>query len=161
MKIAYISTYPPRECGIATFNQNLRRAINTNFSNKSSSLDSSFVLAINDSEDVQQYEYPKAVKFVIRQNVLNDYLKHAAYINKGPADACILQHEFGIYGGENGLYILPFLNAIDKPIITILHTVLKTPSFLERSIIREISKKSAKIVVMSKKAIEFLKVIYE
>src|SRR5690606_9816341 len=103
---------------------------------------SAVVIALNDSEDLNQYEYPEEVKFIIRQKNQEDYLEAAGYINTSSIDACILQHEFGIYGGENGIFILPFLNAIDKPLISILHTVLKSPTFLQRSIIREIAKKS-------------------
>lgn len=159
MKIAYISTYPPRECGLATFNINLLKAISSNMDK--SLIDSSLVVALNDSDDSEQYTYPEEVQYVIRQKHQEDYLKTADLLNNGPADACILQHEFGIYGGESGIYILPFLNAVKKPLITILHTVLKSPTFLQKSIIREIAKKSAKVVVMSKKAIGFLTEIYE
>jgi len=159
-KIAYISTYPPRECGLATFSHNLIKAINSNFENPSS-METSVVVAINDSDDLHYYDYPKEVNFVIRQNETADYLDAADFINEGPSDACILQHEFGIFGGENGIYILPFLNRLNKPLITILHTVLKSPTFLQHSIIREVAKRSAKVVVMSKKAIGFLTEIYD
>ena len=56
MKIAYISTYPPRECGIATFNQNLMRAISANYPERMSLTQGGFVVAINDSENIQEYE---------------------------------------------------------------------------------------------------------
>ena len=98
MKIAYISTYPPRECGLATFNHNLIRAINSSFSTKTLS-QSCFVVALNNSENMQEYDYPDEVKCVIRQNYQNDYTDAANFINSSYADACILQHEFGIYGG--------------------------------------------------------------
>jgi hypothetical protein len=58
MKIAYISTYPPRECGIATFNNNLKMAIGANFPNRKNLLEGGFVVALNDSENLQEYEYP-------------------------------------------------------------------------------------------------------
>ena len=160
MKIAYISTYPPRECGLATFNHNLMLAIGSN-SSRQTPLEDPLVIAINDSEDLQQYDYPGEVKFVIRQKEQDDYLKAADFLNVSSADACILQHEFGIFGGEDGIYILPFLNRVNKPLISILHTVLESPTFLQKSIIREIAKQSEKLVVMSKKAINFLVEIYE
>jgi hypothetical protein len=56
MRIAYISTYPPRECGIATFNQNLVNAVNANFPEKTFTAKSGFVVAMNDSEDVDEYK---------------------------------------------------------------------------------------------------------
>ncbi|HVW98124.1 MAG TPA: glycosyltransferase [Mucilaginibacter sp.] len=161
MKIAYISTYPPRECGIATFNHNLMRAVNANFPERTSPLTGGFVVALNDSENLQEYEYPEEVKYVIRQNHQKDYIRAAGYINTSNADVCIMEHEFGIYGGESGIYILPLLNRLEKPLISILHTVLKDPSFVQRIIIREIAEQSSKIVVMSKRAVEFLTQVYE
>jgi len=160
MKIAYISTYPPRECGIATFNYNLMHAINANFPQRKLT-DSGFVVALNDSEDIDEYEYPEEVKYVIRQNNQKDYIRAANYINNSAADACILEHEFGIYGGESGIYILPLINRIEKPLITILHTVLREPSYVQRIIIRELAEQSSKIIVMSNRAVEFLTTIYD
>ena len=160
MKIAYISTYPPRECGLATFNQNLIKAINANFTNQHLS-ETSVVIAMNNSDDVNEYKYPSEVKFVIRQNVQADYNAAADFINESDVDACILQHEFGIYGGESGIYVLPFLNKIEKPIISILHTILNSPTFLQKAIIREVAKRSSKVVVMGKRAVEFLTDIYQ
>ena len=162
MKIAYISTYPPRECGIATFNQNLMRAINANFpSRKNNPLEGGFVVALNDSENLHEYEYPEEVKYIIRQNHQKDYIRAANYINTSVADVCIMEHEFGIYGGESGIYILPLLNRLEKPLISILHTILKEPSYVQRIIIREIAEQSSKVIVMSKRAVEFLTTIYD
>lgn len=159
MKIAYISTYPPRECGLATFNQNLIRAISSNQNQKVSS-NRGYVIALNDSDSVEEYVYPEEVKFVVRQQHLEDYNQAAEFINKGDTDCCILQHEFGIFGGDNGVYVLPFIKQIDKPIISIFHTVLKRPSYLQKIIMQEIARISAKVVVMGKCAVGFLKDIY-
>jgi glycosyltransferase involved in cell wall biosynthesis len=161
MKIAYISTYPPRECGIATFNNNLIKAIAANFPERESLLKGDFVVALNDSENIAEYEYPEEVKYVVRQNHQKDYIRAANYINTSEADVCILEHEFGIYGGESGIYILPFLNRLEKPLLSILHTVLREPSYVQRIIIREIAEQSAKIIVMSQRAVEFLVNIYD
>ncbi|GAA4921583.1 glycosyltransferase family 4 protein [Mucilaginibacter defluvii] len=161
MKIAYISTYPPRECGIATFNQNLMRAINANFPERKKPSDGGYVVALNDSSDIEEYEYPEEVKYVVRQNNQKDYIRAANYINTSTVDACILEHEFGIYGGESGIYILPLINRLEKPLISILHTVLKEPSYVQRIIIREIAEQSSKVVVMSQRAVEFLTEIYD
>lgn len=161
MKIAYISTYPPRECGLATFNQNLMRAINANFPDRNSLAHGGFVVALNDSESLHEYEYPDEVKYVIRQDHQKDYIRAANYINTSDADVCIMEHEFGIYGGESGIYILPLLNRLEKPLISILHTILKDPSYVQRIIIREIAEQSSKIIVMSQRAVEFLTTIYD
>ena len=157
MKIAYLSTYPPRECGIATFNYNLARAINAG---TPGSLEG-FVVAMSDSDDQNEYDYPEEVKFEIRQEYQEDYIKAAEFINNSDADVCILEHEFGIFGGESGVYILPLIHRLEKPLITILHTVLKEPSFMQQTIIKEIAAQSAKMIVMSHRAVDFLKNIYQ
>ena len=161
MRIAYISTYPPRECGIATFNQNLVNAVNANYPEKRSPLQSGFVVALNDSEDINEYKYPEEVKFVVRQDHQKDYIRAANFINTSNVDVCVLEHEFGIYGGESGIYILPLVNRLQKPLISILHTVLKNPSFVQKIIIREIAEQSAKVIVMSQRAVDFLTEIYD
>ena len=160
MKIAYISTCLPRECGIATFNRNLIRAINTNFRKGDLSNSGGYVVALNDSDNLDEYDYPEKVKYIIRQNRREDYISGANYINASDADVCILEHEFGIFGGEHGIYILPLLNRLEKPLITILHTVLKEPGYVQRIIIREIAEQSSKIIVMSRRAVDFLIRIY-
>lgn len=160
MKIAYISTYPPRECGLATFNNNLIKAVHANFPLQNLT-DSSVVIAMNNSDDVDEYAYPPEVKFVIRQQVQDDYAKAAEFINNSDIDACVLQHEFGIYGGDTGIYVLPFLNQIEKPIVSIFHTILSSPTFLQKAVIKEVAKRSSKVVVMGKRAVGFLTDIYQ
>ena len=161
MKLAFISTYPPRECGIATFNQNLMHAIGSNFPAGGKLPENAYVVALNDCDNIKEYEYPPEVKYVIRQNYQEDYIRAANFINTSVADVCILEHEFGIYGGESGIYILPLLNRLEKPLISILHTILKDPTYVQRIIIREIAEQSSKIIVMSKRAVEFLTTKYD
>jgi glycosyltransferase involved in cell wall biosynthesis len=158
MKIAYISTQIPRACGLATFNNNLKIAIEENLSVDK---EGSYVVAINDSDEMNQYHYPKEVKYLIRQQNQKDYISAANFINNSAADTCILQHEFGIYGGDSGIYVLPLLNRIQKPLITILHTILQQPNYLQKLIIQEIAKQSSKVVVMAQKAVQFLIEVYE
>jgi glycosyltransferase involved in cell wall biosynthesis len=137
------------------------RAINANFPERKSLAEGGFVVALNDSEDQHEYEYPSEVKYVIRQDHQKDYIRAANYINTSNADVCIMEHEFGIYGGESGIYILPLINRLEKPLISILHTILKDPSYVQRIIIREIADQSSKIIVMSQRAVEFLTTIYD
>lgn len=156
MKIAYISTYPPRECGIGTFTNNLFKSM---LSGNKEDGNEGFVVALNDND--LTYKYPEEVKATIRQDHQEDYLKAVKYINLSGADVCILQHEFGIFGGQSGVYILPLLHRLEIPLIVTLHTILKTPSYNEKAILREICKMAIKIVVMSHKAVEFLSGIYD
>jgi glycosyltransferase involved in cell wall biosynthesis len=157
MKLAFIGTYPPRECGIGTFTNNLFNAmLDKNSGNKLKR--EGFVVAMNDND--LTYKYPEEVKLTIRQQRQEDYLKAAEFINLSGADLCILEHEFGIFGGDSGVYILPLLHRLDVPLVVTLHTILKTPSYNEKAILIEICKMARKIVVMSHKAIEFLTKVY-
>jgi glycosyltransferase involved in cell wall biosynthesis len=155
MKIAYIGTYPPRECGIGTFTQNLFLAVTQQGEDEDNE---GIVIAMDDQMD--SYNYPPEVTFKIRQEQQEDYLEAAGFINLAGADVCILEHEFGIFGGQNGIYILPLLHRLQIPLIVTLHTVLKTPSYNEKAILTEICKMAAKVVVMTQKAVDFLTTIY-
>jgi len=158
MKIAYIATYPPRECGIGTFTNNLLKSML--YGNASQNGENEgFVVALNDND--LTYKYPEEVKSIIRQDHQEDYLKAVKYINLSGADVCILQHEFGIFGGQSGVYILPLLHRLEIPLVVTLHTILKTPSYNERAVLKEICKMAHKIVVMSHKAVNFLVSIYD
>jgi glycosyltransferase involved in cell wall biosynthesis len=158
MKIAFIGTYPPRECGIGTFTNNLYSSVAIN-NKKTEPTNDGFVVALNDFTN--NYKYPEEVKLTIRQEHQEDYLQAAKYINLSGADLCVLEHEFGIFGGQNGVYILPLLHRLEVPLMVTLHTILKTPSYNEKAVLQEICKMASKIVVMSHKAIEFLVGIYD
>jgi glycosyltransferase involved in cell wall biosynthesis len=157
MKLAFIGTYPPRECGIGTFTKNLFNSMLLNNKDKKHDTES-FVVALNDHDF--SYKYSDEVKLTIRQERQEDYLKAAKFINLSGADLCILEHEFGIFGGQSGVYILPLLHRLEVPLIVTLHTILKTPSYNEKAVLQEICKMAHKIVVMSHKAIDFLVNIY-
>jgi glycosyltransferase involved in cell wall biosynthesis len=154
MKIAYIATYPPRECGIGTFTRNkfmaMTRAANSD--------EEGMIIAVSDHEN--DYDYPEEVHFTIRQDQQGDYIEAARFINRSGADICILEHEFGIFGGRSGVYILPLLHRLEIPLVAVFHTVLKTPSFNEKAILSEIARMAAKTVVMTQKAVDFLTGIY-
>ena len=157
MKIAYIGSYPPRECGIGTFTQNLFAAMTTQKEDTDEQHEA-VVIAMDDQE--ASYDYPEEVQFCIQQEQQGDYIEAARFINLSGADICVLEHEFGIFGGQNGVYILPLLHRLEIPLIVTLHTVLKTPSYNEKAILIEICKMATRIVVMTHKAVEFLTTIY-
>jgi len=158
MKIAFIGTYPPRQCGIGTFTNNLVKAIVANTDSKKVSKQA-MIVAIN--EDGQEYDYPEEVRHVIQQNHQQDYIEASKFINYSDTEVCILEHEFGIFGGDEGVFILPLLHRLEIPLIVTFHTVLRDPSYTQRSVVEEIGKKAARIVVMSKRAVDFLVDIYK
>ncbi|MCK4943200.1 MAG: glycosyltransferase [Candidatus Aminicenantes bacterium] len=156
-KIVCIGNYVPRQCGISTFTRDLAESIIQNNIEKNLKAEA-FVVAMNDQN--KTYEYPDIVKYTIRQEYQKDYLEAVKFINYSNAEICILQHEFGIYGGKNGVYLLPLIHKLKIPLIVTFHTVLKSPSGNEKMIVQEIGKKAEKIVVMSKLAVDFLVKIY-
>jgi len=157
MRLAYIGTYPPRECGIGVFTNSLFKSMLTD--KNGGNRNEGFVVALNDVDSA--YEYPEEVKLAIRQEHQEDYLQAVKFINLSGADLCILEHEFGIFGGQSGVYILPLLYRLEVPLIVTLHTILKDPSYNEKAVLQQICKMAFKIVVMSHKAVEFLVSIYD
>lgn len=151
-----MGTYPPRECGIATFNQDLLRSsrqfLGPSFSCK--------VAAINFSP-LDNYIYPPEVCWQVNQDDKNDYLDLARKLNGNRlVSGIILQHEYGIWGGEEGENILSFVENCQKPILTTLHTVLPNPSQKMNSITSKIIKRSNVIVVLTNNSRKILETIY-
>ncbi len=157
MKISFIATYPPRQCGIGTFTKDLFNSIirPDDIDNGNQGI----VIAVDDNR--QGYDYPEEVVMSIRQEEQTDYLKAADLINFSGVDICILEHEFGIFGGQNGIYILPLLYRLEVPFLVTLHTVLKNPSYNERAVLKEICKLAHSIVVMSQTGVDILIEEYE
>lgn len=114
-----------------------------------------YIVAASDKE----YNYPEEVKYTVES--YKDYLNAAKFINKSEADVCIIQHEFGIYGGYDGGYILPLIHQLEIPLIVVLHTVLNNPSYNQKAIVHEMARKADKVVVMNPIAIDFLDNIYD
>ena len=148
-RIAYVSTYPPRECGIATFTKDLIDAIDEFDEFKSS------VIAINEKGGI--YNYDRRVKWSIDRDSVKDYARAAEYVNSSDIELVNLQHEFGLFGGECGENIKVFLDKVEKPVVTTLHTV--HPGFSEKAleVLKSIATKSASIVVITNAAISILK----
>ena len=152
--VALIGSYVPRQCGIATFTSDLASAILDN----DPGIDCTIV-GMNDRRE--GYEYPKTVKFQISQDKLNEYRRAADFLNlKNPAAIC-LQHEYGIFGGQRGSFIIELAKNVKSPLFTTLHTVLRDPSADERKVITKLSELSASLVVMSEHAADFLRDIYQ
>lgn len=152
MTILNISTYPPQKCGLASFSMDLRKNLllqNHKFQ----------VLAISD--DKSDYAYPKEVVFTLHKNSLEDYIHAAEFANDShEVDIVIIQHEFGIFGGTDGKYILEFVRVLKKPFIVISHTVLPTPSSSQLQIMKTLYAHAAGIVCMTHKSAEVLDEIY-
>ncbi|MGC9309579.1 MAG: glycosyltransferase family 4 protein [Candidatus Nanoarchaeia archaeon] len=153
-KVCFLSSFPPRECGIATFTRDVAYCIDKRFNPKLKSR----ILALNDKE----YQYDDKVILTIDVDKPESYKKAAEKINKSNNIKIVsIQHEFGLYGGKMGSYILEFLNHTNKPVIVTFHSVLPKPSKTMKYIVQEIAKKAAGIIVMANAAVDILKEDYE
>jgi glycosyltransferase involved in cell wall biosynthesis len=152
--IALIGSYLPRKCGIATFTDDLATAILDNDPN----IDC-FIVAMNDRPE--GYEYTSTVRFQIGQDSLNEYGLAAGFLNLRDPDVVCLQHEYGIFGGQCGSFIVELVQGLKLPLVTTLHTVLRDPSPEEHKIITQLSELSDSLVVMSERGAEFLREVYQ
>ncbi|MCK4492162.1 MAG: glycosyltransferase [Candidatus Altiarchaeales archaeon] len=151
--ILYMGTYPPRECGIATFTRDLAKAMNEKFNRGVRSK----ILAINNDE-TSIYNYPKEVIFQVNDTDVQGYIEIAEKINETDSIKLIsIQHEFGIFGGEYGNHLISFLETVSKPVVTTFHTVLPNPNPTLRSVVNKIAQRSAGIVVMTNRAVGILR----
>ncbi len=146
--IYFVSSYPPRECGIATFTQDIVKSIGKK---KKPGIDCK-IAAMNESL-YNTYSYPKEVSIRIDQDDQESYLIAAEKLNKNKqAKAICLQHEFGLFGGEFGEYIIPFLEELQKPVVTTFHSILPGNPDIERHrkyVVRKICETSDKVVSIS------------
>jgi len=152
-RIAFIGNYLPRECGIATFTTDLCTALAAEYGEGRL-----FAIPVNDPDS--SYEYPEQVRLELTQEDLASYERAADFLNFNGNDLVCLQHEYGIYGGSAGRYILALLRRLKMPLVTTLHTVLREPDASQRIVLEEIAQLSDRLVVMSELAAQLLREVY-
>ena len=154
VKVAYLSTYPPRECGIATFCEDLIHA-----TGGGGAFPEPVVIAMEGGARYHRYSRP--VVHVVDDRNEKDYQAAAEFINDSPVDVVSIQHEFGIYGGLEGRGMYRFLDALRKPVVTNLHTVLPQPDRMTHDMIRALAEKSQRVMVMNPIASQILRRDYD
>jgi glycosyltransferase involved in cell wall biosynthesis len=147
--IAFLGTYGPRRCGIATFTEHLAAAV-AGVGQRVAPI----ILAVTDPS--AEYVYPGEVEFEIRQDVKADYTRAAEFVNRSRVRLVSIQHEYGIFGGDDGAYVLDFVRALRVPTIVTLHTVLKRPSAQQAAIVGKLVGAAAQVIVMSQVAHDLL-----
>src|SRR5512146_2548318 len=152
-RIAFIGNYLPRQCGIATFTTDLCEALADEYPGTAC-----IALPVNDTE--AGYEYPSRVRFELAEKDIESYRRAADFLNINNVDMVSLQHEYGIFGGKAGSYILTLLRELRMPVVTTLHTVLQNPNSDQRRVLEEIVSLSDRVVVMSERGAEFLQTVY-
>lgn len=141
-EVAYVSTFPPRKCGIATFTADLVNSIS-----QLHKLKNQKVISIDGR---RLYKTPNGgIQHKIGRDFREDYILMADLLNHTPVNVVNIQHEFGIFGGEAGEYICSFLDKLNKPVATTLHTVL--PNFEDKSkeVFQRVVDKSTALVVLN------------
>ncbi|MEO8514640.1 MAG: glycosyltransferase [Ignavibacteria bacterium] len=155
-EILFITSYPPRECGIANYSHDLINAIDEKFS-RSYSLK---VCAL-ESNGIKR-KYPAEVKYVLQTSEFEQYAELAEKINSDNNLALVfIQHEFGLFGGKYGVYINRLLCLINKPVITTFHTILPDPDMNRKKVVQDIADHSGIIIVMTTNSATILKRDYD
>ena len=148
LHVAYLASYLPRKCGIATFTSDLVAAID-----RAEPLHAARIYAMQERESSVEY---RDVRMVLEPEDPASYVAAADDINGGPTQVLNIQHEFGLFGDRWGRMLLSLMVRVEKPIITTLHTVLPSPDDELRGITRDLCDCSSAVVVLSRQAVEML-----
>ena len=144
---AFLSTYPPTRCGLATFTQALASAMVTTDGSRAR------IVRAMDFDDA-----PAIASVGSRSTIVGELHRGDPGSGRDAArllsasDAVIVQHEYGIYGGRDGDEVLPVLAALTAPSIVVLHTVLPAPTRHQREVLEQVVRLAGAVVVMSETA---------
>jgi glycosyltransferase involved in cell wall biosynthesis len=144
MRVAIVSTYPPRACGIAVFSADLREALCQ--SDTSTTVD--IVSIVRD----EVRTHPPEVMQTIRQDVLSDYTDVARQLSTSDVDVVLLEHEFGIFGGDVGEFVVTLAEELTVPLVVTLHTVLSEPSPQQAATLRALCARATLVTVFTETA---------
>lgn len=141
MRTAIVSTYPPRACGIGTFAADVRSTLLG--VNSVERVD--FVAIVNEPSRPQR----RGLLSTIGQAVRGDYVRTARMLSRLDIDAVLLQHEYGIFGGLDGEYVLSFAKELAQPLVVTLHTVLSEPTPHQLTVLSELCERAELVIVMT------------
>ena len=149
-KLFSLTSYPPRECGIATYSQDLEKAIINKFG-------SSFEIEICPLESNNEiHEYRAGITQTLNVDYPDDFFKIANYINEDKdIQLVLIQHEFGFYASVEAAFV-SFLHIIKKPIVVVFHTVLPHPSNQLLANVKAIGNQAEAIIVMTNTSAKIL-----
>ncbi len=140
LNLAILSTYPPTECGIATYTKAIAQVCEDYY------LKNKIRIIALDSDN---NKYSRNVICQIKKDDAKSYVEAAKKINKSDIEVVSLQHEYGMFGGKDGKYILNFLENIKKPVVTTMHSVLESHSEHRLELTKRIIDLSQALLVMT------------
>lgn len=149
--VAFVSSYPPRHCGIGTFTKPLERVMNELYLSVPAE-----IVAVSDAD----YKYDKKVSWVIKDRTKKSFAQAADYLNQSKIEVVNVQHEYGLYGGEAGEHVLEFYGRLKKPVVTTLHSVLTKHSPKRAWVTQKILDKSSSVIAMTELAKQMLLEIF-
>lgn len=150
-RVAFVASYPPRECGIGTFTYDIVNAYDSIDPSRLST-----VVALNDFGQMYDYDlhdYQGRVRYQIEADDPDSFVEVADRLNASRVQVVNIQHEYGLYGGEHGEYILEFMRRLQKPVVVTLHTVLPHAERRFKDITQEMLDRSAAVVVLANAAV--------
>ncbi|MFQ5412752.1 MAG: glycosyltransferase, partial [Phycisphaerae bacterium] len=157
--VAMISSYVPRRCGIATFAHDLASAL-CEYVYRRPLADASAVAVVAMDDQPVGYDYGPEVLLRINQHRRAAYRNAADEINDSKVQTVLLQHEYGLFGGDWGDYLFELLDRLEKPLVTTLHTILTEPNPNQLRVLQRLCQRSDRVVVMADKAREILRTVY-
>jgi glycosyltransferase involved in cell wall biosynthesis len=146
MRVAIVSTYRPRPCGIAVFSSDLRGAL----LEADSSVSVEIVSIVRGGR--RSTHHPPEVATTIRQDVESDYAEAAAELDRRDVDVVLVEHEYGIFGGDSGEHVLNFASELTVPFVVTLHTVLASPTAEQASVLRALCERAVLVMVFTETA---------
>jgi glycosyltransferase involved in cell wall biosynthesis len=144
MRVAIVSTYQPRPCGIAVFSSDLRAAL--------LEADSSLSVKIVSMLRGNLRSNPPEVIATIRRDVASDYAAAASVLGRSGVDVVLIEHEYGIFGGDSGNFVLRLASQLTVPMVVTPHTVLASPSASQAATLRALCGRAALVLVFTKTA---------
>src|SRR5947207_1863305 len=148
MRAAIVSTYPPRACGIGTFSADLRATL----TGTGTVTVAEIVAVVHEPSRPQR----RGLLATIAQAVRGDYVRTARMLGRLDVDVVLLQHEYGIFGGRDGEYVLSFAAALAQPLVVTLHTVLSEPTAHQAEVLTELCAQAELVIVMTDTALRLL-----
>jgi len=144
VRTAIFSTFPPRACGIGAFSFDVRGAL----LEVADVDDVSTLVVVDEPSSPQRPEISQTVS----QGARGDYIRAARALGRTDVDVVLLEHEYGIFGGRDGEYVLSFVRELAQPLVVTLHTVLSAPTAHQLQVLTALCDEAQCVIVMTETA---------